>query len=111
MPFDIASLRAFDPSQYQCEKCLALLRRDLSYTMERHQPITCPICHVVYRPTEDFPDELWEHYINRYRKICLNPTEALTQAQQLAEIAQGTNLANISFTPVRNEADCTAHPS
>jgi hypothetical protein len=26
MPFDIASLRTFEPAQYQCEKCLALLK-------------------------------------------------------------------------------------
>jgi phosphatidylserine/phosphatidylglycerophosphate/cardiolipin synthase-like enzyme len=88
MPFDIASLRAFEPAQYQCEKCLALLKYwDELVTRDRN--LTCPICRVVYLPTKYFPD--WDRYINRDKSrgpLCLNAQDALAQAQELAKIAE-----------------------
>jgi phosphatidylserine/phosphatidylglycerophosphate/cardiolipin synthase-like enzyme len=90
MPFDIASLRAFAPAQYQCQKCLGLLTYGDEVITRNNQNATCPICHVGYLPTKHFSD--WERYIKRYSEThessCLNTQEALTQAQQLAQIAE-----------------------
>jgi phosphatidylserine/phosphatidylglycerophosphate/cardiolipin synthase-like enzyme len=94
MPFDIASLRAFAPAQYQCEKCRALLIDDFSslglvleIAMEKQSP-TCPICRVAYLPTDEHTAFDWRRYINRNGRHCLTPEEALVQAQQLAEIVE-----------------------
>jgi hypothetical protein len=89
MPFDIASLRAFAPSRYQCEKCLALLREWLfQLDLPADQTLACPICRVVYLPTKHFEGLFWDRYIDRYQR-CLNTEDALAQARELAEIAQG----------------------
>jgi len=89
MPFDIASLRAFAPPRYQCEKCLALLREWLfQLDLPADQTIACPICRVVYLPTKDFGGLFWDRYIEWRRLTCLDRDEALAQAQQLGEIAE-----------------------
>lgn len=113
MPFDIASLPAFAPAHYQCEKCLALLTGDFSSLGFRldlppdKQSPTCPICRVTYLPTKDFPMYAWEAYIARRGPVCLNTKEALAQAQQLAAIAQGMRCYQqqidswVVYTPLR----------
>jgi phosphatidylserine/phosphatidylglycerophosphate/cardiolipin synthase-like enzyme len=76
---------------------------------------TCPICRVVYLPTERFPDYDWERYINRYSKSlgpsCLNAQDALAQAQQLAKIDEAIGFdqqqifqpgpLDMAYTPLR----------
>ena len=86
MPFDIASLRAFAPAEYQCEKCRGLLRASL-FRLDGSGGV-CPVCHVKYLPTERFPDHDWNRYLNRFGPSCLDTKEALAHAQQLAEIAE-----------------------
>jgi len=91
MPFDIASLRAFEPARYQCEKCLALLRLRqglFQLDLPTDQTLACPICRVVYLPTEHFKGLFWDRYIEWRRLTGLDPKEALAQAQRLAEIAE-----------------------
>jgi phosphatidylserine/phosphatidylglycerophosphate/cardiolipin synthase-like enzyme len=89
MPFDIASLRAFTPPRYQCEKCLALLREWLfQLDLPPDQTLACPICRVVYLPTKDFDGLFWDRYMEWRGLTCLDRKEALAQAQQLAEIAE-----------------------
>jgi hypothetical protein len=88
MPFDIASLHAFAPAKYQCEKCLALLTTGLYPWVQPKAPaLTCPICRVRYLPSEDFPSYGWKKYVDRYGPSCLNTKDALVQAQHLGEIA------------------------
>jgi phosphatidylserine/phosphatidylglycerophosphate/cardiolipin synthase-like enzyme len=114
MPFDIASLRAFEPAQFQCEKCLALLK-DWDEVVTRDRTLTCPICRVVSLPTEHFPDYDWQRYIDRDKSrgpFCLNAQNALAQAQQLAKIAERINfyqqqifqpslVSDMAYTPLR----------
>jgi PLD-like domain len=94
MSFDIASLRAFTPAQYRCEKCLGLLTLSLSplHLADDKGSLACPTCRVVYLPTEYFRNVCWDRYINRAIKTrgpsCLSREDALVQAQQLAEIAE-----------------------
>jgi phosphatidylserine/phosphatidylglycerophosphate/cardiolipin synthase-like enzyme len=90
MPFDIASLRAFAPPRFQCEKCLALLRRQrpLPDQSQRATSVKCSICHVVYLPTDEYPIDIVEKYLDRHGPSCLNTKDAFTHAEELAEIAQ-----------------------
>jgi len=116
MPFDIASLRVFEPAQFQCEKCLALLKFwDEVIDLKRDRNPVCPICRVVYLPTKYFPDYDWQRYINRDKSrgsSCLNAQDALAQTQQLAKIAEHIGLyqqqifqpslvLDMAYTPLR----------
>ncbi len=51
--FDISSLMNFKPSQYFCEKCLALLVWPKQGFFSAPRAV-CPVCHVVYNPSIDY---------------------------------------------------------
>jgi hypothetical protein len=111
MPFDIASLRAFAPAEFQCEKCLALLKGDLyfeSLCLDQH--ITCPLCRVIYRPTEAYPAKAWNDYLNMRQLTCLNAKEALAQAHRLAEIAECMGFYQLPTAQRNGYTDSHAYP-
>jgi phosphatidylserine/phosphatidylglycerophosphate/cardiolipin synthase-like enzyme len=104
MPFDIASFRAFAPAEYQCEKCRALLKGWL-FHLDGGGGV-CPVCHVKYLPTEEFPDYKAKGYLNRDEPTCLDAQEALAQAHQLAEIAERMGFYQL---PTAQRNGWTAH--
>jgi hypothetical protein len=50
--FDIASLMSFNPPQYLCDKCLALLATS-PVDWDKVEAV-CPVCRVKYLPTEAY---------------------------------------------------------
>ncbi|PYV27895.1 MAG: hypothetical protein DMG27_02745 [Acidobacteria bacterium] len=54
--FDLASLLAFQPPRWLCEKCLALIREEPSRRAPGGKviPLRCPVCKVEYVPTDEY---------------------------------------------------------
>jgi hypothetical protein len=111
MPFDIASLHAFAPAEFECKKCLALLTTVMDrYVSVGGQSLICPICRVAYRPhqpAKEFSAYDWDYYIETNGFALLSPKDALAHAKELAEIAlrmrdpQQQPFPQHAYTPLR----------
>lgn len=78
--FDIDSLLRFTPAQYLCERCFALLPE-----IPDGLPYRCPVCGVMYLPTDEFPTP--GAYLGA-RGLGITFEEPVTHAQNLALLAR-----------------------
>jgi hypothetical protein len=94
--FDITELFRFNPPQYRCRKCLALVTwRELT---AQKGVDACPICKVEYLPTKDFgtlADYLkWEGLEIKFQ-------DPIEHAKKLALLARRFRQPNNAYPPIR----------
>ncbi len=79
-PFDIDSLLRFAPPHALCERCCALLT-----SIPDALPYRCPVCGVMYLPTDDYPTA--GHYLEA-RGLSMALADPVAHAQKLALLAR-----------------------
>jgi phosphatidylserine/phosphatidylglycerophosphate/cardiolipin synthase-like enzyme len=84
-PFDIDSLLRFAPPHALCERCCALLT-----AIPDALPYRCPVCGVMYLPTDDYPSA--GRYLEA-RGLSMTLTDPVAHAQKLALLARRARAA------------------
>jgi phosphatidylserine/phosphatidylglycerophosphate/cardiolipin synthase-like enzyme len=86
--FDIDSLLRFNPPQYMCKKCYALLTNlSVNFTRKWESKVTCPICGIQYCSTQRDPLSIYNSYLfNNGQKLQFN--DLIGHSRKLASIAQ-----------------------
>ena len=92
--FDIEALLHFQPPEYLCERCLALL----SVGERDGATVRCPACGVAYLPTDEMPS--CARYLAA-RGLHVGLRDPFAQARRLARVAQQVRALDASYPPMR----------
>ena len=96
--FDIKTLLDFQPAEYLCEKCLALLSKvPRSW---KGETLKCPICQVTYLPTDGCKSWQLDDYL-RSAGSSVNFKSLIDHSKTLAAIAKRIIQRNDDYPPLR----------
>jgi phosphatidylserine/phosphatidylglycerophosphate/cardiolipin synthase-like enzyme len=108
--FDIKTLLHFQPPQYQCEKCLALYKRDTvpGRKWGEKEPPQCGVCEVQYTPADFKSSQVAAYLTSRGYEIKIQ--DLVPHTRQLARIVADMNTGCytgefpdfVPFVPFRN---------